>query len=214
VADRALLLALDSTDPPWDHDGRYFPNALLAANYSVPILWLSLFDTDGVVSWPGIHDGTPYSAVIQPTSECAERSRTRLKDWSHRWPEVFGDISRLWLGYIGAVRDAYLAVWTEQLTWLVGGDENWAADLRSYLSGLDDPESADFRKALDQSYVYTAEDQLEPFGTVGLVTAGYTWARQAPWEGAGHGPYWQGPRPGDDHSRCRMCTGRAGPGSK
>src|ERR1700759_1309803 len=29
VADRALLLALDSTDPPWDHDGRYFRDALL-----------------------------------------------------------------------------------------------------------------------------------------------------------------------------------------
>jgi hypothetical protein len=208
VADRALLLALDSTDPPWDHDGRYLRDALLGANYSVPILWLSLFDTDGVVTWPGIYDGTPYTAVIQPTSECAERSRTRLKDWSRRWPEVFGDISGLWLGYIGAVRDPYLAVWTEQLTWLADGDESWAADLRSYLSGLDDPESADFRRALDQSYVYTAKGQLEPFDTVGLVTAGYTWARQAPWEGAGHGPYWQGPRPGDDHSRCRMCTGR------
>jgi hypothetical protein len=207
VADRALLLALDSTDPPWDHDGWYFRDALLGANYSVPILWLSLFDTDGLVTWPGIYDGSSYTAVIQPTKECAERSRTRLKGWSRRWPEVFGDISGLWLGYIGAVQDAFLAVWTEQLTWPVGGDERWAADLRSYLSGLDDPQSADFRRALNQSYLHTTEGQLEPFDTVGLVTAGYTWARQAPWEGAGHGPYWQGPQPGDDHSRCRMCAG-------
>jgi len=208
VADRALLLALHSTDPPWDHDGRYVRGALLGANYSVPILWLSLFDTGGLVTWPGIYDGSPYTAVIQPASECVERSRARLEDWSRRWPEVFRDISRLWLGYVGAVREAYLAVWTEQLTWLAGGDESWAADLRSHLSGLDDPESAGFRGALDQSYIHTAEGRLEPFDTVGLVTAGYTWKRQAPWAGAGHGPFWQGPRPGDDHSGCRMCSGR------
>jgi hypothetical protein len=52
VANRALLLAMYSTDPPWDHDGRYFRDALLGANYSVPILWLSLFNTDGLVTWP------------------------------------------------------------------------------------------------------------------------------------------------------------------
>jgi hypothetical protein len=31
----------------------YPRGGLLAANYSVPILWLSLFDTDGLVTWPG-----------------------------------------------------------------------------------------------------------------------------------------------------------------
>ena len=202
MANRALLLALDSTDPPWDHDGRYFRGALLGANYSVPILWLSLFGTDGLVTWPGLHDGSPYTTVVQPRSECIERSRTRLEDWSHRWPEVFGDMSELWLGYIGAVKNAYLAVWTEELTWL-SGDEGWAAELRAYLGCLDDPESADFRKTLPQSYVYTSGNRLEPFDTVGLVTAGYTWARQAPWGGAGHGPFWQGPT--GDHSGCRIC---------
>lgn len=108
MANRALLLALDSTDPPWDHDGRYFRDALLGANYQVPLLWLSLFDADGLVTWPGIHDGSPFTALIQPRGECVERSRTRLKDWSHRWPQVFGDLSGPWLGYAGTVRDAYL----------------------------------------------------------------------------------------------------------
>ena len=50
-----MLLALDSTDPPAEHDGIYPRDALLAANASVPILWLSLFDADGLVTWPGIH---------------------------------------------------------------------------------------------------------------------------------------------------------------
>lgn len=71
VADRALLLALDSTDPPWDHDGPYFRDALLGANYWVPILWLSLFDADDLVTWPGIHDGSPFTALIQPRGGCA-----------------------------------------------------------------------------------------------------------------------------------------------
>jgi hypothetical protein len=38
--------------------------------------------------------------------------------------------------------------------------------------------------------------------SVGLVTAGYTWARQAPWEGAGHGPFFKD----FDHSGCRICA--------
>jgi len=39
VANRAMLLALDSTDPPAEHDGMYPRSALLDANSSAPILW-------------------------------------------------------------------------------------------------------------------------------------------------------------------------------
>jgi len=181
-----MLLALDSADPPAGHDGMYPRGALLAANYSVPILWLSLFDTDGLVTWPGIH-GSAFAAVVQPTSECIGRSRTRLGDWSRRWPEVFGDMSGPWLSYLPAVECAYLAVWAEELSWMADSDETWAAELRGYLSCLDDPGSAGFRAVLDQSYLCSDGDRLDPAGAVGLVTAGYAWAHQAPWEGAGPG---------------------------
>jgi hypothetical protein len=201
VSNRALLLALESTESPWDHDGRYFRDALLGANYSVPVLWLSLFDADGLVTWPGIHDGSPYTALVGPRPECIERSRTRVADWSSRWPEVFADMSEAWLSYVGAVADPYLAVWTEELSDATG-DEEWADNLRAYLSGLDDPGSAAFREALAQSYLTFSEEGLEPFDKVGLVTAGYTWARQAPWEGAGHGPFFDDL----DHSECRICA--------
>jgi hypothetical protein len=201
VADRALLLALESTEPPWDHDGMYPRDALLAANYSVPVLWLSLFDADGLVTWPGIRDGSPYTAIVEPASECVGRSRTRLQDWSGRWPRVFADISETWLSYIGAVDDPYLAIWTEELSGMTG-DEEWAANLRGFLRGLDDPESTGFREALRQSYLYFSGDQLDPFDKVGLVTAGYTWTRQAPWEGAGHGPFFRD----FDHRGCRICA--------
>lgn len=176
-----MLLALDSADPPAEHDGMYPRGALLAANYSVPILWLSLFDTDGLVTWPGIH-GSTFTTVVQPRSECIERSRARLGDWSHRWPEVFGDMSEPWLSYLRAVERAYLAVWAEELSWMVDSDRTWGAELRGYLSCLDDPGSADFHEALNQSYLDSDRSRLEPFDTIGLVTAGYTWARQAPWE--------------------------------
>jgi hypothetical protein len=176
-----MLLALDSADPPAEHDGMYPRSALLAANYSVPVLWLSLFDTDGLVTWPGIH-GSTFTAVVQPRSECIGRSRARLGDWSRRWPDVFGDMSEPWLSYLRAVEHAYLAVWAEELSWMVDGDQTWAAELRGYLSCLDDPGSADFHEALDQSFLYSDGSRLEPFGAIGLVTAGYTWARQAPWE--------------------------------
>jgi hypothetical protein len=176
-----MLLALDSADPPAEHDGMYPRGALLAANYSVPILWLSLFDTDGLVTWPGIH-GSSFTAVVQPWSECIERSRARLGDWSRRWPDVFGDMSEPWLSYMGAVERAYLAVWAEELSWMVESDQTWAAELRAYLGGLDDPGSAGFHEALAQSSLYPDGNRLEQSDLVGLVTAGYTWTRQAPWE--------------------------------
>jgi hypothetical protein len=177
-----MLLALDSADPPAEHDGMYPRGALLAANYSVPVLWLSLFDIDGLVTWPGIPLCSSFTAVVQPRSECIERSRARLGDWSRRWPEVFGDMSEPWLSYLRAVERAYLAVWAEELSWMVDSDQTWAAELCGYLSCLEDPGSADFHEALDQSYLYSNRSRLEPFGTIGLVTAGYTWAGQAQWE--------------------------------
>jgi hypothetical protein len=204
VANRALLLAMYSTDPPWDHDGRYFRDALLGANASVPILWLSLFDTDGLVTWPGIHDGSPYTAVIQPTRECIERSRARLENWTRRWPQVFTDMSKPWLSYVGAVEDAYLAIWTEELTWFYREEERetrWAAELRANLSCLDDPESARFRAKLAEIGL-KSDGRFEPNYFIGVQTAGYTWARQAPWEGAGHGPLVKD----FDHSGCRICA--------
>jgi hypothetical protein len=81
-------------------------------------------------------------------------------------------------------------------------DEERATNLRAYLSGLDDPESAGLREALAQSYVSSSGKGLEPFDKVGLITAGYTWARQAPWEGAGHSPFFKD----FDHSGCRICA--------
>ena len=65
----------------------------------------------------------------------------------------------------------------------VTGDEEWAVNLRAYLGSLDDPGRAGFCEALARSYLSSSGNGLEPFGTVGLATAGYTWARQAPWEG-------------------------------
>ena len=178
-----MLLALDSAGPPAEHDGMYPLDALLAANYSVPILWLSLFGIDGLVTWPGI-EGPAFTGVVQPRGECIERSRTRLGDWSRRWPEVFDDMSGPWLSYLAGIERAYLAVWAEELSRMADNDGEWAAELRGYLSSLDDPGSAGFRKALAQSYLHPDGSQLEPAGDVGVVTAGYSWEGQAPWEEA------------------------------
>lgn len=179
MASNALLLALDSVDPPAEHDG-WPSGVLLGANYSVPILWLSLFDTGGLVTWPGF-EGFAFTAVVQPRDECIRRSRVRLEKWGRRWPEVFGGISELWLGYLSAVERAYLAVWAEEISAMVD-DETWAGELRSYLSCLDDPGSADFHEALAQSYLHVCGSGLEADGDVGVAAAGYAWGGQAPWE--------------------------------
>ena len=158
---------------------------MLAANYSVPILWLSLFNADGLVTWPGI-SCSAFTAVVQPAGECIERSRTRLERRSRRWPDVFTDTSGRWLGYLGAVQRPYLAVGAGELSWM-DGEEKWAAELRAYLSCLDDPASLGFREALAQSSLYFDGSKLDQAGAVGLVTAGYSRDRQAPWEEAGPG---------------------------
>ena len=185
VANRAVLLALNSTDPPAEQDEMAPWGALLGANYSVPILWLSLFTADGLVTWPGIRCSA-FTAVVQPTGECIERSRTRLERWGRRWPDVFTGMSGPWLSYLSAVQRAYLAVSAEELSWM-DGEDKWAAELRAYLSCLDDQASAGFREALAQSSLYFDGSQLDPAGAVGLVTAGYSWDRQAPWEEPGPG---------------------------
>ena len=113
-----MLLALDSADALAEHDGMYPRGAFLAANYSAPILWLSLFDTDGLVTWPGI-SGPAFTAVVQPRSGCIGRSRARLGEWSRRWPDMSGDMSEPWSSYVDAAERAYLAVWAEELSWMM-----------------------------------------------------------------------------------------------
>ena len=185
VANVSLLLALNSTNPPIEYEPR---NALLAANYSVPILWLSLFNTEGLTNWPGTLDGSAaYTAIVQPVNECVERSRNRLADWSRRWPDVFAGISSAWLSFAGAIEAAYFGVWTEDISQM-SGDETWAVELRAYLSSLDDPASIHFREALAQSYLSLDEadpSRLSPTTIatpVAQLVAGYKWARQPPWD--------------------------------
>ena len=184
MANISLLLALNSTDPPIEYEPG---GALLAANYSVPILWLSLFNTDGLVNWPGtLDDSATYTAIIQSVNECIERSRHRLADWSRRWPDVFAGISSTWLSFVEAIEAAYFGVWTEGISEM-SGDETWAVELRTYLSSLDDPASTHFREALAQSYLTVDEadpGRLSPTTTespVALLVAGFAWARQPPW---------------------------------
>jgi hypothetical protein len=180
VSNNALLLALDSTDRPVEHDG--LPSGvLLGANYSVPILWLSLFDAGGLVTWPGF-DGVAFTGLVQPRNDCIRRSRERVEKWGRQWPEVFGSMSEPWLSYLSAVERAYLAVWTEEISLMADNDATWSGELRSYLSCLDDPGSANFREALAQSSLHVQGSRLEADGEMGVVTAGYAWEGHAPWE--------------------------------
>jgi hypothetical protein len=147
----------------------------------VPILWLSLFDTGGLVTWPGF-EGCAFTAIAQPRNDCIRRSRERLEKWGRQWPEVFAGMSEPWLSYLSAVERAYLAVWTEEISAMADDDETWAGELRSYLSCLDDPGSVNFHQALAQSYLHVCGSRLEADGDTGVATAGYAWEGQAPWE--------------------------------
>ena len=180
MANRVLLLGLDATDPPSEYEP---PDGLLGANYSVPILWLSLFSAADLVQWPSALDPTTYTALIGPRELCRARSRDRLSQWVARWPEL-GTIANLWLELIRTASCAFLGVWTEEISDM-SGDDDWAATLRSYLGGLDDLDSADFREALAQSYLgVDASGHLSPTeeGSLGLLAGGYAWSHPAPWD--------------------------------
>jgi hypothetical protein len=157
----------------------------------VPILWLSLFNADGLVNWPStLDDSATYTAIVQPVNECIERSRNRLADWSRRWPDVFAAISSTWLSFAGAIEASYFGVWTEDISAMLD-DETWAVNLRAYLSSLDDPASIHFHEALAQSYLSTDKadpSRLRPTTTdspLAQLVAGYKWTRQPPWDATG-----------------------------
>ncbi|MDQ1515637.1 MAG: hypothetical protein QOE80_1467 [Actinomycetota bacterium] len=183
MANRAVLIVSDAFAPPIEYEPA---SGLLAANYSVPIFWLSLFTSSDLVTWPCTLDhNATYTAVHGTRNSCLENSRARLARWSDRWPEAFGALSSSWLEFIEGVDRRFIGVWTEAISDM-SGDETWANVLLSYLLGLDDLSSPGFREALGQSYLGldVAKGTLRPTeeGPVSLLAAGYSWSQPAPWE--------------------------------
>lgn len=183
VANRALLFGATYAASPTEYEP---DDAWLGANYSVPILWLSLFQTSDLVKWPGtIDSSTEYTALLGARETCMTLSRKRLDVWRRRWPNDFAELGEQWLDFVSAVDTAFVGVWTEDLSGMTG-DEVWASLLISCLHGLDDPQSPDFGDAFGQSYVTIDPDTLRLIPADGaafpLVAAGYSWARRAPWE--------------------------------
>jgi len=183
MANRALLLGVDTAVPPREYEPE---EGWLGANYSIPILWLSLFDSSNMVVWPGTLDSSiSYTALIGLRDACTSLSRRRIDAWQRRWPEDLTGLGGLWLDFVSGVGAEYLGVWTEDLSGMIG-DDPWAEALASYLRGLDEPQSAGFNEAFAQSYLTIDPDtlRLTPAGGAAfhLVAAGYSWSRQAPWE--------------------------------
>jgi hypothetical protein len=113
IANVTLLLASDSIDPPTEYEP---PDALLGANYSIPLLRLSLFNSDEIVSWPSTLDAAvSYAATTGPRDKCITRSRSRLEEWKRRWPETFNILGPAWTDFIDARPEQFLAIWTEEL---------------------------------------------------------------------------------------------------
>jgi hypothetical protein len=143
MANRALLLAMVTPDPPKEYEPG---DAVLGANVSIPLFWLSLFDTSSPVLWPcTLADNDGYTALVSPQRDCVARSRDRLSRWKSRWPHQIGDLSATWLDFVEQLGCAFLGVWTEEISDMTG-DIVWQHMLRSYLAGLDDPSKKGSRR--------------------------------------------------------------------
>lgn len=184
IANIALLVASDSIEPPREYEP---PDALLGANYSVPILWLSLFSSAEIVSWPGTVDaGVSYAAAAGHRHACISRSRSRLEEWKRRWPEAFSVLAPVWLDFIEGRPEQFLAIWTEQLAEMSASAEEWLRTFRSHLDALDEPDGTTFSEVLAQSYLEIDADGRRLKGTtddpIGMLAGGYSWGVNAPWE--------------------------------
>ena len=183
MSNRALLLGAHTAAPPTEYEAG---DGWLVANYSLPILWLSLFENSDLVTWPGTLDPSiDYTAVVGSAEVCLARSRERLDVWRRRWPEDLGELAEQWLSFVSAPGTAFMSIWTEDLSDM-SGDDSWASMLASYLRGMDGPESSGFHEALAQSYltVDATRHRLFPIdeAPISVLAAGYSWARRAPWE--------------------------------
>ena len=184
MANVTLLLALDSARSPSEYEP---PDALLGANYSVPLMWLSMFTTAEIVLWPSIVQPTvSYAALLGPRNACITRSLDRINEWTRIWPETFGSLGPAWTDFIKARQEPFFAVWTEELAEMSDSGEQWLQNLMAYLAALDQPSGPGFVDVLAQSYLAVDADGSRLIGTnqgsIGLLCAGYSWAVLAPWQ--------------------------------
>lgn len=184
MANLALLLLSDAPDPPSEYEPA---DAILGANYSVPLLWLSLFTAADIVSWPGTVDAaSTYAALLGRREECLRRSRDRVSTWTRRWPRSFENLGKLWLDFIEARPGHFVAVWTEELAEMYRTTDEWQRTLHYYLEGVDEPQGEAFLNVLAQSYLAVDETNDELVATtedaLGQLAGGYSWAVSPPWE--------------------------------
>lgn len=184
VANCTLLLVSDSAEPPSEYEP---VDALLGANYSLPLLWLSLFTTAEILLWPSTLESTwTYAAVIGRRDACLARTRSRIDLWGGLWPRTFDDIGPTWLNFINDRPGQFFAIWTEELAEMYESAEEWRRIFSAYLEALDQPTEPAFTEVLAQSYLAIDRDGKRLIGTsedsVSLLAGGYSWAVHAPWE--------------------------------
>ncbi|HET7420173.1 MAG TPA: hypothetical protein VFL27_07310 [Candidatus Dormibacteraeota bacterium] len=184
MANVTLLLASNSADPPSEYEP---PDALLGANYSVPLLWLSMFTPAEIVLWLSTIDPTvSYAAVVGERDACINRSSDRIGKWSRLWPETFSTLGPTWTTFAEARHEPFFAVWTEELAEMHESPEDWLQAFKMYLEALDRPDEPGFVDVLAQSYLAIEAGGKRLVGTsegsIGLLCAGYSWGVKAPWE--------------------------------
>lgn len=184
VANVTLLIASNSPDPPSEYEPS---EALLGANYSVPLLWLSMFASADIVLWTSTVDPTlSYAAAVGHHDGCIKRSRDRIAEWTRLWPETFGELGPIWIDFVERRREPFFAVWTEELGEMYDSPEVWTQTFTNYLDALDQPDGPGFVEVLAQSYLSIEAPGRRLVatneGSVGLLCAGYSWGVHTPWE--------------------------------
>ena len=84
---------------------------------------------------------------------CDGLTVVHVERWVARWGSAIAEPAELWTGFLAADPSPYFGVWTEDISAMSDSDDEFAADLRSWLRGLDTESSPGFAAATAQSYL-------------------------------------------------------------
>jgi hypothetical protein len=182
MANRSFLLELDEpADFPTDYEP---PTALAGANYSVPLLWLTLFGSEDVVSVPtSLEPDEHYSALIAATDVAVQRSRRRVERLRHPGLGIPTQTLDAWLAYLATIETRWVAVATEQVVEMYSDNAAWSDELHNTIGSLDGTDEA-LSRLVAQQGVATSTGGDDPYPEVAAILCGYSWTKPVPWEAA------------------------------
>lgn len=181
MANRAYLLEADSASPSQDDPSA--ENALLAASYSVPVLWYALFDDGCILSLESVTENTShqvYPYLVSTKTNAWQRYLARRQILLNIFPPKFASLFGMWESFLAAIKSEYIHLDLFEI-YILDGSGGFSAHVKRCVAAADssDGTSARWTELLDQALIDPRDIAAS---TEDHKLAGYGWGRSAPWE--------------------------------